>query len=497
MDHEEDLEHYELEDSEQYPSRSGKSLEEEIEDVPLDEPPRRAAEPVSHVPSSPSASSGPSSSSSSSASSPAVKKTTSPSATSIKSVASSSSNAQMRERRPDSAGNLAFKGSNRVSAPKTSVSQKGDAVEVVVMPGGASEAGPAHFSYTQGIDHRAPFLSRLMGWMGASLFMIGGMGRGIGRQCGAEFIGTLWLVLFGTHTVAAATLLGAYGLFESAIGWGMGLTLAIYCTGSISGAHLNPAISIALAIFRRNVFSWKHLIPYIIAQFLGGFFAGMMNFMIFRRTLVHYEDYNDLHRNLAMIKEEDGNLGFTNAMNFGCYFPNPGFVANGAMYRNEVQWYDALLIEAWGTGILMFVILAVTDSRQTLLKRKELAPIIIGMTLALLILVYAPFTQAGWNPARDFGPRVFSLLLGFGKTAIPGPKNAFWIYIVGPIVGAIIGAAVYDLIIGPGLIAESRAEMQEHQGEGTKVVITKDVDVDGQEDEEGSDVEMQEVTAHN
>jgi glycerol uptake facilitator-like aquaporin len=140
--------------------------------------------------------------------------------------------------------------------------------------------------------------------------------------------------------------------------------------------------------------------------------------------------------------------GVYSAMIFGEYTPNPAvFGLNYSLYSVEA----ALFIEAWGTAVLMFMILALTDDRQKVLVKKELAPFLIGFTVAVLISCYAPITQAGWNPARDFGPRLVSWFAGWGSNAIPGPRDEFWIYIVGPMIGAPLGGLAYDFTITPGL----------------------------------------------
>ncbi len=113
-----------------------------------------------------------------------------------------------------------------------------------------------------------------------------------------------------------------------------------------------------------------------------------------------------------------------------------------------------MFVEAWGTSVLMFVILAITDPRQKIIRNKEMIPFYIGFTVAVLITLYAPFTQAGWNPARDFGPRLVAAMAGWGRIAIPGPRNGFWVYIVGPKIGAVVGAFMYDVFVNPGLTSE-------------------------------------------
>merc|ERR1719499_995941 len=142
-------------------------------------------------------------------------------------------------------------------------------------------------------------------------------------------------------------------------------------------------------------------------------------------------------------------------MVFGEYYPNPGVFSEWKDSQKAVSTMGGFAIEAWGTMILMFVICAVTDKHNKFMNTtKSMIPWVIGFTVSMLISVYAPLTQAGWNPARDFGPRLAGLIIGLGSCAIPGPRNGFWVYVVGPMIGAPIGALAYDHSIGKGLPIE-------------------------------------------
>mmetsp|Transcript_77633 Transcript_77633/g.180069 ORF Transcript_77633/g.180069 Transcript_77633/m.180069 type:complete len:181 (+) Transcript_77633:33-575(+) len=115
----------------------------------------------------------------------------------------------------------------------------------------------------------------------------------------------------------------------------------------------------------------------------------------------------------------------------------------------------------------MFIILCLTDGKSKALKQKEMAPFLIGFTVATLINVYAPLTQAGWNPARDFGPRLVAWMIGYGSVAIPGPRGGFWVYILGPLLGAPLAVPVYDFTIAPGLRMNQTAQLPDEPKEGT------------------------------
>eukprot|EP00471_Norrisiella_sphaerica_P001805 CAMPEP_0184492326 /NCGR_PEP_ID=MMETSP0113_2-20130426/22868_1 /TAXON_ID=91329 /ORGANISM="Norrisiella sphaerica, Strain BC52" /LENGTH=143 /DNA_ID=CAMNT_0026877051 /DNA_START=69 /DNA_END=500 /DNA_ORIENTATION=- len=136
-------------------------------------------------------------------------------------------------------------------------------------------------------------------------------------------------------------------------------------------------------------------------------------------------------------------------MVFGEYFPNPGFV-NENFGPGDVSPIQACLIEGWGTLILCFVIFSLTHEKNKILgadkdgEVRPMLPFFIGFTVSTLISLYAPLTQAGWNPARDFGPRIVAACAGWGWIAIPGPRSGFWVYIVGPMIGGPIGAALAD-----------------------------------------------------
>ena len=109
--------------------------------------------------------------------------------------------------------------------------------------------------------------------------------------------------------------------------------------------------------------------------------------------------------------------------------------------------FSALGIEAFGTAILAFVIFMCIDPKGMISKSNVLAPVLIGLTLTLLISLFGSLTQAGWNPARDFGPRIVAYFAGWDSIAIPGPNGGFWIYILGPIIGAPIGGLIYQKIL--------------------------------------------------
>lgn len=270
-------------------------------------------------------------------------------------------------------------------------------------------------------------------------------------SCIAEAIGTFLLVLFGTGSVAAAVFTDAQvGLWQVAVVWGFGVAIAIYVTAAVSGAHLNPAVSLAFAIFRRQEFSVSKMFAYWASQMIGAILAGVAIFLLFNPFISDFESAN------GILRGEEGSQ--RSAMAFGEYFPNPAIYEQGAIV---ISHWHALAVEAFGTAILALVIFALVDRRNAAIPNKGIAPFFIGFTVAILISLFAPITQAGWNPARDFGPRIVASLAGWGDIAIPGPEAGFWIYIAGPLIGAPIGALIFEVAIAPGLqMLQSKTDRQ-------------------------------------
>jgi MIP family channel proteins len=255
-------------------------------------------------------------------------------------------------------------------------------------------------------------------------------------------VGTFLLVLFGIGSVASAVLTGALtGLWQVAAVWGFGVTLAIYVSSGVSGAHLNPAVSLAMVIFRRDEFPLRRLVPYWASQLAGGVLAGLVVLAIFGPFIERFEADRNIERGEAGSQ--------ASAMVFGQYFPNPDIIGTDSAAFDLVSPLAAAGVEAFGTGILVFIIFALVDRRNSGRPSSGMTPLFIGFTVAVLLSLFSPVTQAGWNPARDFGPRLVALAAGWGEIAIPGPRNGFWVYIVGPMVGGPIGAWLYDTLIRP------------------------------------------------
>jgi glycerol uptake facilitator protein len=262
------------------------------------------------------------------------------------------------------------------------------------------------------------------------------------KKCLAELAGTYLLILLGCGAVHASVLTGAQsGLWQVAIVWGIAIMLAIYTVGPVSGAHINPAITLALAAWGR--FGWRSVVPYILAQFVGAFLAAATLFAMFHPYLTAREQERQV------VRGRPGSE--VTAMCYGEYFPSPGPLSNASgpysvdaheRLNAMVSEPTAFLAELLGTLVLAAVVFAVTDDRNPKAAAGALAPVVIGLTVSALISVIAPLTQACFNPARDLGPRLFAFFAGWGSVALPGPRGAGFltVYIVAPVVGALVGA---------------------------------------------------------
>lgn len=282
--------------------------------------------------------------------------------------------------------------------------------------------------------------------------------RSLTSCCIAEALGAAIIVYFGCGAVHVAVLTDALvGLWQVAIVWGLAVMLAIYVTAGVSGAHLNPAITVALAVWRD--FSWARVLPYIASQVGGAFLAAGALFVMFGPYLAAKEAQKNVVRGQAGSE--------ITAMCYGEYFPNPGSLAGGDGYYSaadherlseRVSEWTACFAEVIATLLLALVVCATTDPKNESGPGK-LAPAFIGLTVTALICVIGPLTQACMNPARDFGPRLFACLAGWGSIALPGPRGwgVLTVYILSPIAGAVLGVCLYRFVIGPALVTSSPA----------------------------------------
>jgi len=247
------------------------------------------------------------------------------------------------------------------------------------------------------------------------------------QQCLAEFLGTGLFLFIGISCLAASRLAGAsFGLWEICIVWGLSVSLGVYLTAGISGGHLNPAVSIALWLFAN--FDGKKVAPYIVSQTLGAFGGALVAYLLYYNLFIDVELAHHIQR---------GSIDSLAQAGIFSTFPNASI--------NLVQ---AFASETIGTLTLMCLIMALTDDGNGI-PRGPLAPLLIGVSVALIGVAQGMLTGFALNPARDFGPRLFSVMVGWGSNALTGGRDIpyFIIPIIAPIVGACIGAVLYRSMV--------------------------------------------------
>ncbi|HVV20774.1 MAG TPA: MIP/aquaporin family protein [Pseudonocardiaceae bacterium] len=255
--------------------------------------------------------------------------------------------------------------------------------------------------------------------------------HGLLGEMAAEFAGTLILILFGVGVVAQVVAGGLGGHDSITWAWGFGVTFGVYVAGKISGAHLNPAVTIALAVFKG--FEWRKVAPYVLAQTVGAFVAALLVRWNYTEVLAKFDP------------------GHTVKSQF-IFSTLPG---NGSA---PVSDWGAFRDQIIGTAILLFVIVAITDTRNNILAG-GVAPLAIGFLVVAIGMAFG--TDAGYaiNPARDFGPRLASFLTGFdGAWHDQYGHLYFWVPIVAPIIGGIVGVALYEVCVGRFLPIEGPPE---------------------------------------
>jgi glycerol uptake facilitator protein len=257
-------------------------------------------------------------------------------------------------------------------------------------------------------------------------------------QCLAEFLGTFIVILVGNGAVAAAVMTGAIDNWGVAVMWGLAVTFGIYVAGPVSGAHFNPAVTITMAVFRG--FPVRRVVPYIASQIAGAFTGAACVYLM-------WSGY--WPRAIEKLGVEVGAAGSQKLMMiFSCFYPNPGGIGVDASAMATVSTASAFFIEALLTMFLLLMIFALTEPDNPGLPQAGLGPIFIGLTVTAIVGIGGPLTMDAVNPVRDFGPRLFSYVIGFGEIAFPGPRgNEWWLYILAPIIGGLIGAAVYRYLV--------------------------------------------------
>ncbi|WP_455815002.1 MIP/aquaporin family protein [Pseudomonas graminis] len=258
-------------------------------------------------------------------------------------------------------------------------------------------------------------------------------------QCIAEFLGTATIIFFGAGCVAAMKVAGAsFGLWEISIVWGLAVAMAVYLTAGISGAHLNPAVSVALWLFAN--FEGRKVLPFAIAQIAGAFCSAALVYGLYHNLFLDYEQTHHMVR---------GSVESLDLAGVFSTYPNP-----------HISVGQAFLVEMVITAIMMALIMALTDDGNGL-PRGPMAPLLIGFLIAIIGAAMGPLTGFALNPARDFGPKLFAWVAGWGNVAFTGARDIpyFLVPIFGPLIGASLGAFGYRTLIAnnlPGKVVEKQ-----------------------------------------
>jgi MIP family channel proteins len=258
------------------------------------------------------------------------------------------------------------------------------------------------------------------------------MSNALSRELLAEFFGTFILIVFGVGVVAQVVLSkGAAGSTLSInIAWGLAVTMGCYVAAGVTGAHLNPAVTLALAVHRR--FPWNKVLPYSLAQLAGAFIASAVVFVTYHEAL------NAFDSGIRQVVGPQGTAGIwaTYPQPFLSVFPG-GFI-------------DQVV----GTALLVGVIFAITDTRNSPAPA-GLAPVVVGLLVLLIGATYGFNSGYAINPARDLGPRLFTFVAGWGGDVFRAGNGWWWVPIVAPCVGGVVGGWAYDFFVGSRFAASA------------------------------------------
>ena len=257
------------------------------------------------------------------------------------------------------------------------------------------------------------------------------MNDSLKAQCTAEFLGTGLFLFFGIGCLSALKVAGAsLGLWEICIIWGLGISLAVYLTSGISGGHLNPAVTVALWLFA--CFPGRKVFPYIVSQVAGAFGGAVLAYVLYSTMFTEFESAHHIAR------------GSVESLQLASIF--------STYPAASLSIWHAALVEVVITSMLMWMIMALTDDGNGVPK-VPLAPLLIGLLVAVIGASSGPLTGFAMNPARDFGPKLFTWMAGWGDIAMTGGRDIpyFIVPIIAPLIGACLGAAIYRYLIGNNL----------------------------------------------
>jgi glycerol uptake facilitator protein len=287
---------------------------------------------------------------------------------------------------------------------------------------------------------------------------------GIGGELWAEFFGTFILLCFGDGVVAMLwALIGSgrsipkvptagAGIFSAAspllgsgdwllinFGWAFAVCFAVYVVGGVTGAHINPAVTLGAAM--RKQLPWNKVLPYWVVQVAGAFVGAALVFLVYNNAINH------LDQTTHAVKGQISSLATYSTF---ATFPAPYFH----------NYAGPLVDQIVGTFFLVLFIFALTDE-DALPPAGNLTPLIVGFVVLAIGMSFGANAGYAINPARDFGPRLFAWIAGWGKLAMPGDygwiNTYFWVPIVGPLLGGALAVPAWDIGVRPILLARKAA----------------------------------------
>lgn len=246
---------------------------------------------------------------------------------------------------------------------------------------------------------------------------------GTAREAAAEFLGTAILLAFGAGVVAQVVLSGGtHGSYLSInVAWGLAVVMAVYAAGGVSGAHLNPAVTLAVAVHRG--FPWAKVPAYVAAQLAGAFSGAALAYATYREAFAAFDG------GVRAVTGAKATAGI-----FATY-PAPHLGLVGGLVDQVV-----------GTALLVVLIFALTDTRN-LAPDPRLAPVLFGLAVVLIGMAFGFNAGYAINPARDLGPRLFTAVAGWGSEVFRAGHGWWWVPVVGPLVGGVLGGYVYDGLV--------------------------------------------------
>jgi glycerol uptake facilitator protein len=264
----------------------------------------------------------------------------------------------------------------------------------------------------------------------------------------AEFLGTLVLIALGDGVVASVVAGGNSDFLMITFAWGIAVTMGIYVAGGLSGAHLNPAVTIALAA--RKDIAWSKVVPYSIAQIAGAFCgAGVV--------LINYSKLIDKHAIELVSAGKFADFQAAKLSMDGIFFTHP-----------RIDISSGFIDQFIGTALLLFLIRAVTDTRNNA-ALSNLGPFVVGLVVVVIGQSFGTMAGYAINPARDLGPRLLASLCGWGVTPFLEDCGYWWVPIVAPVIGAVVGIFAYDFGIKSFLIARGELPLAGEESSGQTV----------------------------